>query len=277
MYVCIYKGLAGTSDPAMCADESGKWPLYWGCCNCARTRHGWERYEEGGCANCKKRSALANNAPPPWIAEATAGAGRASPSIMAKEAHHQQDGHTAGSPASAEEVRGGRGVMDAAANAGSRIKDAGGYVAGSASASISIVSGSATALGGGWAIQRIKEGGGIIKEGGGYAAASALGMGEGAMERIKDLRLTDLDPFAVDELHASEALPYRMHRWFSHSLTLSLTHSLSRARALSLYLSLSLSASNSNTALLTPHPPPRSTGAHHEIIYMDLEAKGSTH
>ena len=97
-----------------------------------------------------------------------------------------------------------------------------------------------------------------IKDGGGYVAASALGMGEGAMERIKDLRLTDLDPFAVDELHASEALPYRMHRWFSHSLTLSHTHSLSRARALSLYLSLSRSLSLylSLSLFLSLLPPP---------------------
>jgi hypothetical protein len=33
---CGIEGVAGTSDPAMCADKSGKWPFYWGCCNCAR-------------------------------------------------------------------------------------------------------------------------------------------------------------------------------------------------------------------------------------------------
>ena len=100
--------------------------------------------------------------------------------------------------------------------------------------------------------------GGHHQRGGGCAAASALGMGEGAMERIKDLRLTDLDPFAVDELHASEALPYRMHRWFSHSLTLSHTHTLSLARALSLYLfsralSRSISRSRSFSRSCPPH------------------------
>ena len=51
----------------------------------------------------------------------------------------------AGGPAVTRgDVRAGGGVLDAAVNAGSRIKNAGGYAAGSASAGISLVSGGAT-------------------------------------------------------------------------------------------------------------------------------------
>jgi len=54
---CGIEGYGGTNDNTKCADASGKWSFYWGCCNCAKDKHSWTGQ---GCGHCNERSELSS-------------------------------------------------------------------------------------------------------------------------------------------------------------------------------------------------------------------------
>jgi hypothetical protein len=65
---CGIKGEAGADDPDQCSDRSGKWNLYWGCCNCALDKHGWSKFEDAACLQCRARRAAGVQASSPSAA-----------------------------------------------------------------------------------------------------------------------------------------------------------------------------------------------------------------
>ena len=72
---CGIQGQGGTADPAKCSDASGKWSFYWGCCNCAKDKHGWECFEADGCPQCQARRAAGSHHQPETSAAGWGAAG----------------------------------------------------------------------------------------------------------------------------------------------------------------------------------------------------------
>ena len=93
---CGIKGVGGTDDPDQCSDASGKWNLYWGCCNCALDKHAWSKYEDAACLQCRARRAAGVRASPPSATGRVTGLLHAGASTLSNASRFVVHGTSAG-------------------------------------------------------------------------------------------------------------------------------------------------------------------------------------